>query len=161
MNIYHGGTETRRNNGLLSEALTESVIRAAIEEHRYLGPGLLESVYQECLCQELRLREIPFVAQVELPINYKGVEVTGKYRIDLMVADDVVVELKSVERLLNVYEAQRTTYLKLTGKTCWPDHQFQRSRVAPRKCPPSSMTEQHLRDSVFPWWEFSMRRSNE
>ncbi|MGA8775714.1 MAG: GxxExxY protein [Terriglobales bacterium] len=116
MNIYHGGTESRREVGLLSEALTESIIGSAIEVHRELGPGLLESVYQECLCQELRLREIPFLAQVELPINYKGVEIAGAYRIDLIVADEVVVELKSVERLLNVYEAQLLTYLKLTGK---------------------------------------------
>jgi GxxExxY protein len=116
MNIYHGGTGTRREIGLLSEALTESIIGAAIEVHRELGPRLLESVYQECLCQELRLREIPFLAQVELPINYKGVEIAGTYRIDMVVADEVVVELKSVERLLDVYEAQLLTYLKLTGK---------------------------------------------
>ena len=116
MNTHHGGTETRRNIGLLSEALTEGIIGAAIEVHRELGPGLLESVYEECMCQELRLREIPFLAQVELPVVYKGRETGGTYRIDLIVANEVVVELKSVERLLGVHEAQLLTYLKLTGK---------------------------------------------
>ena len=116
MNTHHGDTEARRNIGLLSEALTEGIIGAAIEVHQQLGPGLLESVYEECLCQELRLRNIPFLAQVELPIIYKGRETGGKYRIDLIVADEVVVELKAVERLLSVHEAQLITYLKLTGK---------------------------------------------
>jgi len=100
----------------LSEALTESIIGAAIEVHRELSPGLLESVYEECMCQELQLRGIPFFAQVEMPVFYKGRETNGKYRIDLIVADEVVVELKSVERLLSVHEAQLLTYLKLTGK---------------------------------------------
>jgi GxxExxY protein len=102
--------------GLLYEALTESIIGAAIEVHRQLGPGLLESVYEECMCQEFRLRDIPFLRQVELPVIYKGLETSGKYRIDLIVANEVVVELKAVERLLNVHEAQLLTYLKLTGK---------------------------------------------
>ncbi len=116
MNIHHGGTETRSNIGLLSEALTEGIIGAAIEVHRERGPGLLESIYEECMCQELRLRGIPFFAQVEIPVFYKGRETNGKYRIDLIVAEEVVVELKSVERLLSVHEAQLLTYLKLTGK---------------------------------------------
>jgi GxxExxY protein len=116
MNTYHGDTESRRNIGLLSEALTEGIIGAAIEVHQQLGPGLLESVYEECMCQELRLRSIPFLAQVELPVVYKGRETGGNYRIDLIVADEVVVELKAVERLLSVHEAQLLTYVKLTGK---------------------------------------------
>ena len=116
MNTYHGDTEARRSLGLLCEALTESIIGAAIEVHRHLGPGLLESVYEECICQELRLRSIPFLAQVQLPIVYKGRETGGAYRIDLIVADEVLVELKAVERLLSVHEAQLLTYLKLTGK---------------------------------------------
>jgi GxxExxY protein len=116
MNTHHGDTEARRNIGLLSEALTEGIIGAAIEVHRELGPGLLESVYEECMCQELRLRDIPFLAQVELPVVYKGRETGGTYRIDLIVGDEVVVELKAVERLLSVHEAQLLTYLKLTGK---------------------------------------------
>jgi GxxExxY protein len=72
VNTYHGVTEAQRNIGLLYEALTESIIGAAIEVHRQLGPGLLESVYEECMCQELRLRDIPFLAQTELPVVYKG-----------------------------------------------------------------------------------------
>ncbi len=116
MNTDHGDTEAQRNIGLLYEALTESIIGAAIEVHRQLGPGLLESVYEECMCQELRLRDIPFRAQTELPVVYKGLETGGKYRIDLIVANEVVVELKAVERLLSVHEAQLLTYLKLTGK---------------------------------------------
>ncbi len=116
MNTHHGVTEAQRNIGLLCEALTESIIGAAIEVHRHLGPGLLESVYEECMCQELRLRDIPFLRQVELPVIYKGLETGGKYRIDLIVANEVVVELKAVERILSVHEAQLLTYLKLTGK---------------------------------------------
>lgn len=116
MNTYHGGTEARRSIELLSEALTEQIIGAAIEVHQQLGPGLLESIYEECMCHELRLRHLPFVAQVELPVIYKGNETGGKYRLDLIVADEVVVELKSVERLLSVHEAQLLTYLKLTAK---------------------------------------------
>ncbi len=116
MNTHHGDTEARRKIGLLCEDLTESIIGAAIEVHRQLGPGLLESVYEECVCQEFRLRGIPFLAQVELPVIYKGLETGGKYRIDLIVANEVVVELKAVERLLSVHEAQLLTYLKLTGK---------------------------------------------
>jgi GxxExxY protein len=90
MNTHHGDTEARRNVGLLCEALTESIIGAAIEVHRQLGPGLLESVYEECMWQELRLRDIPFLRQVELPVIYKGLETGGKYRIDLIVANEVL-----------------------------------------------------------------------
>ena len=116
MNTHHGGTEARSSVGLLSESLTEAIIGAAIEVHRQLGPGLLESVYEECMCEELRLCGVPFKSQIELPVVYKGRETGGKYRIDLIVADEVVVELKSVERLLSVHEAQLLSYLRLTGK---------------------------------------------
>ena len=115
MNPHHGATETPSSSGLLSEALSGAIIGAAIEVHSHLGPGLLESVYQECLCVELGLRELPFKSQVELPLMYKGRATKGLFRIDLIVADEVVVELKSVERLLNVHEAQLLTYLRLTG----------------------------------------------
>jgi GxxExxY protein len=116
MNTHHGDTEARSSSGLLSEPLTETIIGAAIEVHRQLGPGLLESVYEECMCEELRLRSLPFKCQIELPIIYKGRETGGKYRIDVVVADEVVVESKAVERLLSVHEAQLLTYLRLTGK---------------------------------------------
>jgi GxxExxY protein len=116
MNTHRGVAETRANEGLLWEDLTEQIIGAAIEVHRELGPGLLESIYEECMCQELQLANIPFRSQVELPIVYKGRNTGGIYRIDLIVAESVVVEIKSVERLLSVHQAQLLTYLKLTGK---------------------------------------------
>jgi GxxExxY protein len=116
MNTHRGGIEALSTTGLLSESLTETIIGAAIEVHRHLGPGLLESVYGECMCEELRLRSVPFNREIEIPIIYKGRHTGGKYRVDLIVANEVVVELKAVERLLSVHEAQLLTYLKLTGK---------------------------------------------
>ncbi len=94
---------------------TEAVIGAAIEVHKHLGPGLLESAYEECLCHELKLRDIPFKRQVPLPINYKGVELDCSYRIDILVNDEVVVELKATDQILPIYEAQTLTYMRLGG----------------------------------------------
>jgi GxxExxY protein len=94
---------------------TEAIIGAAIEVHRHLGPGLLESAYEECLCQELMLRNIPFKRQFPLPVSYKGKDLDCGYRIDLLVNDEVVVELKAVENLLPIHEAQTLTYMKLGG----------------------------------------------
>jgi GxxExxY protein len=111
--IHHGGTEPRRK--LIHEDLTEQVIGAAIEVHRTLGPGLLESAYEECLCHELHLRGIHFQRQVPLPVQYKGVNLDCGYRIDIVVEDAVVLELKCCEHMLPVHEAQLLTYLKLTG----------------------------------------------
>ena len=112
--IYHGDTETRSK--LLHEDLTEQIIGAAVEVHRALGPGLLESAYEECLCRELHLRGLNFQRQVPLPVEYKGVNLDCGYRLDLIVQDEVVLELKCIERVLPVHEAQLLTYLKLTGK---------------------------------------------
>jgi len=112
--LHQPDTETRRK--LLEEKLTESVIGAAIEVHRELGPGLLESAYEECLCHELRLRDIPFARQLAVPVKYKGVSLDCGYRLDLLVDDSVIVELKCVDNLLPVHSAQLLTYLKLTGK---------------------------------------------
>jgi len=112
--IYHGDTETRSK--LLHEELTERVIGAAIEVHRSLGPGLLESAYEECLCHEFHLREITFERQVSLPIEYKGVKLDCGYRLDLIVESVLVLEIKSLEHILPVHEAQLLTYLKLTGR---------------------------------------------
>lgn len=95
--------------------ITSVIIGAAIEVHRSLGPGLLESAYEECLCQELTLRQMPFKRQYPLPIQYKGLSLNCGYRIDLLVADTVVVELKAAEKVLPVHEAQLLTYLKLGG----------------------------------------------
>jgi len=97
------------------QPLTREIIAAAIEVHRSLGPGLLESAYQACLCRELELRKIAFRQQVEIPITYKGVKLDCGYRIDLIVSDKVVLELKSVQEVLPVHEAQLLTYLRLTG----------------------------------------------
>ncbi|MGE5109816.1 MAG: GxxExxY protein [Acidobacteriaceae bacterium] len=91
---------------------TYPIIGAAIEVHRVLGPGLLESAYEECLCRELSSREIPFRRQVEIPVEYKGVKLACGYTADLVV-DKVVVELKAVETIARVHQAQLLTYVKL------------------------------------------------
>jgi GxxExxY protein len=111
---YHGDTETRSK--LLHEELTERVIGAAIEVHRALGPGLLESAYEECLCREFHLRGIMFERQVPLPIEYKGDKLDCGYRLDLIVEKVLVLEIKCLEYVLPVHEAQLITYLKLTGR---------------------------------------------
>jgi len=95
------------------DSLTERVIGAAIEVHRALGPGLLESAYQECLCHELHLLGLSFEREVPLPVVYKGVRLDCGYRLDLVVEGRVIVELKTVERLLPIHEAQLLTYLRL------------------------------------------------
>ncbi|MBI2191312.1 MAG: GxxExxY protein [Planctomycetes bacterium] len=95
--------------------ITETIIGAAIEVHKALGPGLLESAYEECLCRELSLREISFDRQKPLPIEYKGTKLDCGYRLDLLVAGAVVVEIKSVSAIEPIHEAQLLTYLKLGG----------------------------------------------
>lgn len=101
--------------GLHCEGLTESIIGAAIEVHRELGPGLLESAYEECLAWELKERKLAFERQRPLPVRYKQVSMECGYRLDLLVADSVVVEIKSIEEIEPVHEAQLLTYLKLGG----------------------------------------------
>lgn len=95
--------------------LTRDVIGAAIEVHRALGPGLMESAYQECLCRELTMRRIPHERERELPVEYKSLRLNCGYRLDLLVSGMVVVEIKAVEFLLPIHEAQLITYLKLGG----------------------------------------------
>ena len=95
--------------------LTDEVIGLAIEIHRELGPGLLESAYQECICFELAEHKLKFRRQVPLPVTYKSVRLDCGYRMDVVVEDRLVLELKTVERLLPVHEAQLLTYLKLSG----------------------------------------------
>ena len=95
--------------------LTGEVIGAAIEVHKILGPGLLESAYEECLCHELRLRAIHFERQKALPIEYKGVTLDCGYRLDVVVENKLILELKAAEALEPIHEAQLLTYLKLTG----------------------------------------------
>jgi GxxExxY protein len=95
--------------------ITQAVIGAGIEVHRALGPGLLESVYEECLCRELDLQQVQFERQYHLPVDYKGIRLDCGYRLDLLVAGTVVLEIKAVERLLPIHQAQLLTYLKLGG----------------------------------------------
>ncbi len=95
--------------------ITEGIIGAAIEVHRQLGPGLLESAYQECLARELLLREIQFEREVPVPVVYKGVHLECGYRLDFLVSNAVVVEIKAVDGIPPVFEAQLVTYLSLGG----------------------------------------------
>ena len=95
--------------------LSYAIIGACLEVHKVLGPGLLENTYQECLARELSLRGIPFEKEKPLPVEYKEVRVDCGYRLDFLVDGSVVVELKSIEAILPVHEAQVLTYLKLTG----------------------------------------------
>ena len=95
--------------------LSHEIIGAAIEVHRTLGPGLLESSYHGCLCRELLVRGVPFEREKPLPLEYKGIRLECGYRIDILVAGLVVVEVKSVEALAPIHDAQLLTYLRLGG----------------------------------------------
>ena len=95
--------------------LTRVIIGAAIEVHRYLGPGLLESAYEECVCRELALRGISFERQKSLPVDYKGLKLDCGYRLDLLVEGLVVVEVKPIETVLPIHKAQLLTYMRLGG----------------------------------------------
>ena len=99
------------------DALTSRVIGLAIEVHRALGPGLLESAYEVCLCFELTSHGIPLKRQVPLPVIYKSVHLDCAYRMDIVIDDLLIAELKTVERILPVHEAQLLTYLRLSGIT--------------------------------------------
>jgi GxxExxY protein len=108
--LNHRETETQRIN-----SITERIIGAAIEVHRALGPGLLESAYLVSLLHEFKLVGLKARSEVSLPVEYKGVRLDCGYRIDVIVEETVIIELKAVEKLLPVHEAQLITYLKLTG----------------------------------------------
>ena len=95
--------------------LTGRIIGAAIEVHKTLGPGLLESAYEECLCRELSLRGFSYERQKEVPVTYKGVRLDCGYRLDIVVSESVILELKACDRLERIHQAQLLTYLKLTG----------------------------------------------
>jgi GxxExxY protein len=101
---------------LIEGPLTKKIIGAAIEVHSQLGPGLLESAYEVCMCHELAARGLEFRRQVDVPVRYKGVALDCGYRIDILVGDKVILELKALEAILPVHEAQVLTYLKLSGK---------------------------------------------
>jgi GxxExxY protein len=101
---------------LIYEELSHEIYGAAIEVHREIGPGLLESAYEECLCRELSLRKIGFERQVPQAVQYKGVKLDCGYRMDVVVDNRVVLELKAVESLEAIHEAQLMTYLRLSMK---------------------------------------------
>ncbi len=112
--IAYAPLATPTGPDLIEADVTRDIIGAAIDVHRALGPGLLESAYQACMCRELALRRIVFRSQVDLPVHYKGLQLECGYRIDLVVNDRVIVEIKSVERLAPIHEAQLLTYLRLS-----------------------------------------------
>lgn len=95
--------------------LTGKVIGAAIEVHKLLGPGLLESTYESCLCREFDLKEITYEKQKEIPVDYKGLILDCGYRLDLLIENKLIVELKACDSIENIHKAQLLTYLKLTG----------------------------------------------
>jgi GxxExxY protein len=107
--VHHTGTEGS------STICTHDIVGAAIEVHKRLGPGLLESAYETCLCRELYLRRIRFQQQVPLPIQYRGLNLDCGYRLDILVDRSVIIEVKAVAKVLPVHRAQVLTYLKLTG----------------------------------------------
>ena len=96
------------------DKLSEKVIGCAIEVHRHLGPGLLESPYEQCLARELSINQISFELQCPLPVMYKGLRLDCGYRVDILIEKQLIVELKAVAKLLSVYEAQILTYMKLS-----------------------------------------------
>ncbi|MFM2397423.1 MAG: hypothetical protein RLZZ144_673 [Pseudomonadota bacterium] len=108
-NHHHRDTEAQR------DSLTEIVIGAAIEVHRALGAGLLESAYEECLSYELGCRDLSFKRQVSLPLQYKSLTLDCAYRMDIVVDNRLILELKAVEKLLPIHDAQLLTYLRLSG----------------------------------------------
>jgi GxxExxY protein len=107
--MNHRDTEAQRGS------LTHKIIGAAIEVHRALGPGLLESAYEECLCYELSSARLAFRKQAELPVLHKKVKLDCGYRMDIVVSESLVLEIKTVEKLLPIHQAQLLTYLKLSG----------------------------------------------
>ena len=98
-----------------NDPLTQKVIGCAIEVHRTLGPGLLESTYQKCLAHELMLEDISFALEFPVPVKYKGIRMDCGFRIDLLIEDQLILELKAVEDISGVHKAQLLTYMKLTG----------------------------------------------
>ncbi|MBK7384084.1 MAG: GxxExxY protein [Flavobacteriales bacterium] len=112
----HAETETRRISRLKHDELSELIIKSAIEVHRELGPGLLESIYEMCLAHELREQGVKVLQQLSVPIIYKGTRMPNDLRLDLLVDDRIIVEVKAVEEFHPVHQAQLLTYLKLTDK---------------------------------------------
>jgi GxxExxY protein len=110
--VHHRDTEDTEGS---SSSCTHDIVGAAIEVHRRLGPGLLESAYERCLCRELSFRGIGFQRQVPLPVEYRGLQLDCGYRLDIVVKESVIVEVKALTKVLPVHRAQVLTYLKLTN----------------------------------------------
>ena len=111
--LQHEGTKTTKDTKSSALALSHQIIGAAIEVHRLIGPGLLESVYESALCKELRLKGLTVDRQVSVPVNYKGEVLDCHVKLDLLVGGTVIVEVKAVETLIYVHKAQLLTYLRL------------------------------------------------
>lgn len=109
------GFSRRTTSTMYINDLTREIISAGISVHRVLGPGLLESAYQKCLCREFVVRGIPFQREVPIPLEYKGIRLDCGYRLDLLVANRVVVEVKAMDAIAPIHEAQLLTYLRLGG----------------------------------------------
>lgn len=110
--MQHKGTKDTKEE---TNRISHEVLGAAIEVHKALGPGLLESTYEECLAREFQLRGLAFTRQVQLPVVYKGIRLDCGYRMDMVVQGRIVLELKSVEKVLPIHEVQLLTYLRLSG----------------------------------------------
>lgn len=116
MNDYLTAEDTEHAERMKNlNELTEAIIGAAMEVHRTLGPGLLESTYEMCLCRELNIRGIPFQRQVPIPVDYKGVKLDCGYRADIVVDGEILIEIKAFDSLLPIHDAQLLTYLRLGG----------------------------------------------
>ena len=100
---------------MTSDIITQKVIGCTIEVHRQLGPGLLESSYENCLIYELQQIGIKAVSQIELPVSYKGMKIDAGYRLDILIPDLLIIELKAIDKLAPIHSAQLITYLKLSG----------------------------------------------
>jgi GxxExxY protein len=107
--------QVRQEPSVEIDRLARTVVDAGLKVHRALGPGLLESVYEHCLAHELHARGVPLARQVALPVVYDGVALDGGYRLDLVVDNQIIIEIKSVEALSRLHEAQMLTYLRLSG----------------------------------------------
>jgi GxxExxY protein len=147
--VIHDG-DTEAPSKLLHEKLTERVIGAAIELHRELGPGLMESAYEQCLCHELHLRGLTFERQMLLPVRSKGVSLDCEYPIDLVVEDAIPLELKRSEHILPVHEA-RLLMLKTNQQAGWTHPEFQGFGSEARWNGSNRSLILSLRASVPPW----------
>lgn len=115
--MHHEGTKGTKDTKASALGVSQAISGAAIEVHRELGPGLLESVYESALCRELWIRQLRVDRQLPVCVTYKGAELESQIRIDLLVETAVIVEVKAVDKLAPIHRAQLLTYLKLTGHT--------------------------------------------